>query len=444
MGYRSFRTGLIFRIAGLVASIALALYCAFVLQSAIRSVFSIFLVGLLSVDFYLFLNRVYADLTSFLNALLHDDFTVYRSHFGEGKQVAGMYDLFNRLSSKFHKIRSEKEVQHLFLETLVEQVDIGIICYETDGTIFLVNRAFRELTRTASMQTIAKLEERDPEIVSAFNALRSGEHRLLKFQSHGEFLQLSVICSEFKLLNISYKLITLQNIAKELDEKEIESWQKLIRVLTHEIMNSVTPISSLTESLYERVKSENCAGQKMTPVTAEFLTGGLEAVITRSKGLLRFTQAFHTLLRIPKPVPERVEIRKLFEQVHLLFRPVLEERGIVMSIHTGRDSGWIHVDVTLMEQAIINLVKNALESFSQTALPEISLEAASLPNGRTQITVADNGMGIPPDILDKVFIPFYTTKEKGTGIGLSISRQIAQLHKGTLTVHSIPFHETRF
>jgi len=444
MGSKNFRILLILRITGLVLATGLLLYCLFIQKNIIRSVFAFFLVSGLAAELYFFLSRVYSDVSIFLTALLNNDFTVYRLRRGKKKPVAGIYDLFHQISSKFNKIRTEKEVQHLFLQTLVEQVDIGIICFEEDGKIFLVNRAFKDLVQSVPIHSLARLEERTPDLYLELKRIRSGERRLVKYFSRGEIFQVSLICSEFKLMETGYKLITLQNIGQELDEKEIESWQKLIRVLTHEIMNSVTPITSLTGSLYERVLAERENQQAITSVTIDFLTEGLEAIAIRSKGLLGFTQAFHDLLRIPMPVIDKVETHRFFERIHLLFQPLFRERQIAFSSHIEKGAAWIYADASLMEQAVINLVKNAIESLNQTPKPSVSLQAISMINGRTHLIVSDNGKGIPVTHLDKIFVPFYTTKEKGTGIGLSLSRQIVQLHRGTLTVKSIPDVETSF
>jgi len=442
MDYKRFRLLLLLRIIIMVVAIALSLYTIFILKNFVRASFALLLVAGLATDFYLFINRPFADLRSFLTALLNNDYSLYRTR--KGQSVSGFYELFQQLSAKYHKISTEKEVQHLFLQNLVEQVNVGIICLENDGTVFLANRTLKDLLQTAPVLTLERLAERDPELYMEFGQIRSGEQRLVKCHTGGKLMQYSLICSEFKLGEKDYKLITLQNIGKELDEKEIESWQKLIRVLTHEIMNSVTPITSLTGSLYERVHSERASSGQITPVTLDFLTEGLEAIGVRSQGLLGFTQAFHHLLRIPKPVIERTDTLRLLERIHTLFRSRFDEHRISFSSSVKKDVYQIYIDPNLMEQAIINLVKNAIESLIQTAEPGIKIEADRLLNGRVQIVVTDNGKGIPAENFDKIFVPFFTTKEKGTGIGLSISRQIVQLHKGNLTVQSLPGLETRF
>jgi two-component system nitrogen regulation sensor histidine kinase NtrY len=444
MGSRNFRLLLLLRIGGIILTTGLAIYCMFVLKNTIRSVFSIVLLVILAADFWFFLGKIHADIRLFLTALLNNDFSIYQAGTGKSRSVAGIYDLFHKLSVKYHKISTEKEVQHIFLQTLVEQVDIGILCFEEDGTIFLVNRAFKDLVLTVPLLNISRLEEKHPELHAEFNRIRSGERRLVKYFSKGEIIQVSLICSEFSLLGKGYKLVSVQNIGKELDEKEIESWQKLIRVLTHEIMNSVTPITSLTNSLFERVRTEREEHQSLSPVTVNFLEEGLEAIANRSRGLIGFTQAFHNLLRIPMPVIEPVETKQFFERIALLLQPLFREHGIRFTSQIDHGAARIYADAPLLEQAVINLLKNAVESLSATANPVISLQAVTQLNGRTQIIVSDNGCGIPVIHFDKIFVPFYTTKEKGTGIGLSLSRQIVQLHRGTLSVKSIPNVETSF
>ncbi len=444
MGSRKFRLLLLLRISGIILATGLAIYSIFILQNTIRSVFAVALLCILAADLWFFLGRIHSDIRLFLTSVLNNDFSIYQTRSGNRRSVAGIYELFQNISKKFHKISTEKEVQHIFLQNLVEQVDIGILCFKEDGSIFLVNRAFKELVQTAPLLNTGRLMEKHPELHGEISRIRSGERRLVKYFSGGELVQLSLTCSEFSLLDKGYKLISVQNIGKELDEKEIESWQKLIRVLTHEIMNSVTPITSLTGSLAERVKYEKGEMKSLSPVTVDFLAEGLEAIATRSRGLMGFTQAFHNLLRIPMPVIAPVDTRKFFERITTLLQPMFSERGIRFTSNIDHGVTTIYADAVLMEQAVINLLKNAAESFSDIREPAIILQATNQLSGRTQIIVTDNGCGIPVTHFDKIFVPFYTTKEKGTGIGLSLSRQIVQLHRGTLTVKSVHGVETSF
>jgi signal transduction histidine kinase len=317
---------------------------------------------------------------------------------------------------------------------LIEQVKVGIISYEPSGLVHLVNKAFNEMLATPTIQAGSDLKAREPNLYSILEQVPLGERQLVKMKIHNEEKEFSIQSAGFRIEAQDYNLVSIQNIREELDERELEAWQKLIRVLTHEIMNSVTPITSLAGSLYDIVNTQdNFFG---SPQLREKLVSGLGAVRERSSGLIKFTTAYQDIAKIPPPVIETVQTKDLISRLESLFSAEMKEGGIDFEISRKDPPGSFRADINLLEQVIINLIRNALDAVSQIEKPAIRLVIGPREGRQISIQVQDNGPGIPPENLDRIFIPFFSTKESGTGIGLSLSRQIIIMHKGTLEVNS--------
>ena len=259
--------------------------------------------------------------------------------------------------------------------------------------------------------------------------------------------QLSIYAAEFKLRSNHYTLVSISNIQNELEEKEMEAWQNLIRVLTHEIMNSVTPIVSLSStanSLLENIDSKLKSKSDLNTDELEDVTGALNTIVKRSKGLLHFVDDYRNLTRIPAPNFQVVKISSLFERIKKLFSDQLNEKNIICRCTVEPDNLEVIADPDLIEQVLINLILNSIKALTAAEYPEIKLVSKFDNRGSIIMQVIDNGDGIPEDLHEKIFIPFFTTRKEGSGIGLSLSRQIMRAHKGGITVSSIPGKETIF
>jgi signal transduction histidine kinase len=244
-----------------------------------------------------------------------------------------------------------------------------------------------------------------------------------------------------------FLLVSLQNISSELEEKEIESWQKLIRVLTHEIMNSITPISSLASTVREMLLTETNNEAFLRELDDDDIDNVKQALTTiegRSHGLLNFVETYRNLTRIPRPNFRYFTILILFDRIQVLLKPKMDKYNINCSLKVYPDELMITADPDLIEQVFINLLLNAIDAVKEKPQPEITVTASVNANNRINIDFYDNGYGIKPDILDKVFMPFFTSKKEGSGIGLSLSRQIMHLHKGSISVKSVPGEGTIF
>jgi two-component system nitrogen regulation sensor histidine kinase NtrY len=353
----------------------------------------------------------------------------------------------NDALGKIRSSRQEKDTEYLFYKNIVMHVGIGLIIFrERDGKIEIFNSAARKLLRVNKAETLEGLKEVNETLVNAFTRLKTGGRELIRLQIGEDFIQLSVYAIELTLRGETLKLISLQNIQSELEEKEMEAWQNLVRVLTHEIMNSVTPISSLAGTLEDELNS-HLKNQKDKPLNAEQLSDvqlSLQTISKRSANLIHFVKEFRSLTHIPKPKPQSVPVLSLLEELAVLYKKEVTEKQITMQVTVEPTDLTIMADKGLIEQVLINLIKNAIQAFEDQPDKQIVLRAYCNQKLRPVISVSDNGTGIDPEALEKIFIPFFTTKKTGSGIGLSLSRQIMRQHQGTLTVKSTPGRGTEF
>jgi signal transduction histidine kinase len=292
---------------------------------------------------------------------------------------------------------------------------------------------------------IRALESVSPKLVQKLFELAPGGNDLVKLQQGDDLLQLSIYATGFVLHQQQLMLVAMQNIQNELEEEEMKSWQNLIRVLTHEIMNSITPIASLSSTAYGLLKDEReCEVPESMNETIDDVRHAVNTIEKRSKGLLTFIENYRELTRIPKPEFKMVKIKDLFERVDHLMKDQFEANSINFYMKIDPQSLEITADPALIEQVLINLCNNALEAVNGVTRPRIELKAGTDGLGNPVIKVTDNGKGITEEVAEKIFIPFFTTKQQGSGIGLSLSRQIMRQHKGTLSVSSTLGQETVF
>lgn len=422
---KNFRVNVLLRLLLVTFLIALLVYFVMVDERYLRSVYlAIFLVISL-MEFVWYVDRTNRDFTSFLLALLQDDFTTKFSEKGKGKSFENLYKAFNAITQKFEKISSAKEVQHLYLEGLVNHIRVGIISIDKDERIHMMNRSLQKMIDRPQMAFLSNLNSVDPHLPEVLREIKPNENRLLKIQVKNELLQLSIHASEFLLHNEYYKLISIQNIKSELDINELDAWQKLIRVLTHEIMNSVTPITSLSDSLRQILENDK-SEESLAKVSQ-----GLEAIQLRSKGLQNFTEAYRKLTKLPAPNFSEVNLKEQIESILLLFAEHIKSVKVKLIFP---ENSIILADRDLLDQVFINLIKNALDALDSAENPTLEIKVEQ--GDTTVVAIIDNGSGIEEDKLDKIFIPFFTTKENGSGIGLALSRQIIRLHNGSISIKS--------
>jgi nitrogen fixation/metabolism regulation signal transduction histidine kinase len=390
------------------------------------------------------------EVINFLNAIRYDDFSNSYKLSIEGETFHDLNFAFNNVLARFREIRAEKEAHYQYLKTIIQHVGIGIVSFDAEGEVQIINTAAKRLFKINRLGNIYELRAFSDDMLDKFLSLRTGTRDLVKIIHGAEIVQLAIYAIELNLQGKEFKLVTIQNIHNELEEQEMEAWQKLIRVLTHEIMNSVTPISSLATTLEGEMEylQEGIAEQNISPDDMEDIHMAIKTIQRRSEGLIRFVSDFRNLTHVPIPKFRNVYVKDIFEHIETLMQVEIQENDIAFHSEIEPASLLITADQELIEQVLINLVKNAIQALGEidpaTRQRSIQLIARLDEKSRPFIVVHDNGPGIDPDALERIFIPFFTTKKSGSGIGLSLSRQIMRQHQGTITASSVPDKGTDF
>lgn len=432
MGFNRYNIGFFTRVIILTLLISLFLFCLFIHKEYIQSVYVFVAICFSIWNLYHYISRISRDFYTFISALANEEYSIQFSA-KENNNLKYIYSLYNTTAKRFQKVKYDRDLQHIFLEEILNQIEVGIIAFDKSGKILLQNRAFRSIFSIRKPQNISEL---DSFIKESIDEIKPGNRLVIYPIVNDTKLTLSAHSTNFKLKDQQLTLIYFHNIKQELDEQELESWQKLYSVLTHEIMNSVTPISSLSSSLNDKLKNDLTQIGTAESRTLSLLTEGLEAMAIRTKGLLSFTDSFRKLSKVPQPKPIEFELSKLLERVNSLFQPTFNSNGIKFSYTISPEAKLITADPSQLDQVFINLIQNATDALSNKQNGEIKVTASKYHDGKTEITIKDNGIGISHEALEKVFVPFFTTKEKGSGIGLSLSRQIIKKHGGSIELKS--------
>jgi nitrogen fixation/metabolism regulation signal transduction histidine kinase len=447
MGFKNYRFNIVFRVVLLAVSIFVLFYS---LRSRlfIAPVIVAVTIVFQTASLIRFLDRTNRELTSFLQSIRYSEFTSTFQIEGLGGSFDELNKAFNEVIQDFQKVRAEKEESFHYLQTIMQNIDVSVIAYSADGNIELINKTAKRLFQQTSLKNIKALSDLSPELVHTFLTIKPGENRLVKVQFEDDLLQLAIYASTIKMNNSLIYLVTIKDIQNVLEEQETEAWQKLIRVLTHEIMNSITPIASLSSTLDLMLKGF-IAQESSGPMTIDRdalseMQEALQTINKRSIGLLHFVNTYRNLTRIPKPNFKLCSVRDLFGNVEKLFVEEMRKCGFVFKVSVDPEGLELTADDQLIEQVLINLLKNAMHALQGRSDGRIELTAFMNRRGRVTLQVADNGPGILKDVLDKIFIPFFTTKPSGSGIGLSLSKQILRLHNASITAHSEPNVETVF
>ena len=385
------------------------------------------------------------DVSSFLDAIKFDDLSSSFKTESPDPSVQKLHREMNEALGKLRQSRKEKDSEYQFFKNIVQHVGIGILTFKRDETIQIINNAAKRLLQIDKADRLHDLRDVSEDMVEAFLKLKTGGRELVRVKNGDETIQLSIYAIELTLRGEEVKLISMSNIQSELEEKEMEAWQNLVRVLTHEIMNSVTPISSLAGVVEEELHRKLLANElNMEKEEAEDMHLSIQTISRRSEGLIKFVKEFRSLTHIPKPKLAEVCIRPLLDELAMLHKKELADNNITISISVEPDTLCIQADKTLVEQVLINLIKNAIQAFGEKQDKKIVLSSYVNENGGVIVSVKDNGTGIEPEALEKIFIPFFSTKKTGSGIGLSLSKQIMRQHEGNIAVKSVLGEGTEF
>lgn len=440
MGFSTFQFGILFRVIVISLTSFLFVYLVSFNQKYVSAVIVAGAILIEIVELFRFTTVTNKKITKFLESIRYSDFSSSFSYDNNlGRSFKELNKAFNSVADAFRKERADKEEHLNYLNTVVQHVTTGLLSFDGDGKVGLMNSAARRFLNMPQIRNISEILAVNVTLYKKLKQMDPGEKALIRVNSE---LNLAIHATELILRGHSYKLIAMQNIHSELESKEVESWQNLTRVLRHEIMNSITPIASLTGTLNE-ILSEDLKplGNDKFEISDESLSDleeGLQTIENRSKGLVKFVDAYRDYTSIPKPKFGRIKIDELFDHICQLLKREFKEIGIDFHANTHFNNLEITADRELIEMVLINLLKNAKEAIKDTEEPKIELVARVDGERRVLLDVKDNGPGIIPEAQQRIFIPFYTTKKSGSGIGLALSRQIMQMHHGSLSVKSEP------
>lgn len=382
---------------------------------------------------YYYLNRINRKLTLFLESIRYEDFSIRFSADNKlGKSFSMLNHQFNEVLEAFRQTRAEKEANLKYIDTIVQHISIGVLSFDTEGKIELINPAAFRLMGIYRLRNIHELKTVHPGLAELLMELSSGNKTLYATRQEQ---QLSIHAATVRLQGRLVKLISIQNIHSELQKKELEAWQNLTKILRHEIMNSVTPIVSLIGTMQEIVDLDIAPSAQHQEGISD-LREALQTVESRSKGIMNFVNAYRDYTTLPQPQFTSVDVKTLVTSVGSLFQADMKQAGIQFTLEVDAEIMEIHADVSQLQMVLINLVKNAMDALEQTPQATISMKLYINNIQQICIEITDNGPGIDRDAMNKIFIPFFTTKKKGSGIGLSLSQQIIQMHGGQLKVMS--------
>ena len=411
------------------------------------SLFLIILVPILIyqlVELYRFQNKAQTELNQFVESVHYRDFSRYFDVKHAPVELQTLREGFNQINTTFKVISKEKETSYQYLQKILELVDTGILSFDLEsGEIIWMNESLKKMLQLPYLKTIHSLERRDKQLYNDVISLKPTEGKITTAHLEKRTLKILLSSSAFQTDGKKFMLIAFQNINEAVDETESKAWQKLLSVMTHEIMNSVAPISSLADTLKNRLeKSIDQIDNKNGAV--HDLEIGIETIKRRSESLLKFAETYRNLNKITKLNLKKVLVRDLFESLYQLMQPTLDQKNIEMDIILKDTSLQLEADTSLVEQVLINLVVNAMEAVKDRTEARIVLSASLSDTNKILLKVTDNGPGIPEDVMENIFIPFFSTKKSGSGIGLSLCKQIMMLHKGNIHVHSIVGEGTVF
>lgn len=437
---------ILFRVLALVSFCLLGGWMLFDRQWYLLSILMFLGAIITSWNLIYFLNSTNRRLFYFFDAIRNDDSTLSFPEKTNNKTFVDLNKSLNKVNLQIKQIKIENRMQEQYFQALLEHASAGILTFDQRGFVLHSNASARKLFGLDVFTHLNQLEKVDRRLFQVVKNIKSSEQRLVTLNNERGNIQLLIKSNLFISNKKELTLISVQDIKNELDEKELDSWLKLIRVLMHEIMNSITPITSLSESLASYFYSD---GELKTPSEIDekiiaTTIRGLDVIKEQGKGLITFVDSYRKLTRLPKPGKELFQVKNLIENIRILSGSFEFANNIELSHQVLPKDLEILADEKMISQVLINLIKNAFQANAENTKAKVKIIAGMGENNRPKICVVDNGPGISPEIIDEIFVPFFTTRENGSGIGLSISRQIMRLHGGSLKVKSAPGEETVF
>jgi len=386
-----------------------------------------------------YLTRIRRDLLKLISAMSNDDPTMQFSRVGRDPYFSAIHKDFNALIKDFRLVRLDREAEQRFFEETVNHVQFGLIAFNSGGSIRMVNQAFLDLFALNQAEHLKDLASVSEDLPAFFRNFSAGKEILKKWELNSQSHHLIFLSSGFVLKGEEITLVSVRDISREMDQNELEAWQKLLRVLRHEILNSISPIKLIAGNLSERIqpKGKLVGLEQLKKEEVEEIRTGLETIHRRASGLSVFLDAYTNLYRTPEFNARQSPVQPLLQRIGELFQKQADLQEIRLEVQCSDPGLELMMDARMLEQVLINLVKNAMEAVHSKEIRNIKLMAHSTRSG-VEISVEDTGTGIPGDQMESIFMPFFSTKESGTGVGLSFSQHVMQLHKGYIRVNSSP------
>lgn len=394
---------------------------------------------------YSYLNRTQEDIKRFILAIKMKDNTINFKSKAAGSSFPELYASFNDILQAHKDVYLEKDSMSLLIKTILEQVPVGVIVIKgkelitEQSEIVFFNIAASNLLQIPAYKYWNRLKNRMPAFAEGIELIKEGGKKFIELKTGDKLIQLSTEVIPINLYAKDYLIISFQNIKDEIEQKEAEAWNRLIGVISHEILNSITPISSLSDTAYHMVANKEI----VTSEDLEDLKPALLTIKRRSEGLLDFVKDYRLIAELPSPVLKPHTIGEILKELKVLMQPFAVEKNIKIKMEQTSSRITIDIDLKLIEQSLINLVTNSIYALEGIEKPVIEI-SYKLDQNRLYLEVSDNGKGIAPDLLEKIFVPFFTTRKNGSGIGLTITRNIMKMHQGSLEVSSVPFEKTTF
>lgn len=400
----------------------------------------------LTISLISYLNTTNRKILYFFESIRNDDSSLSFTVDEKNKTLLEIYKSMNRVNQEIQQLKIENMQQEQYFRILLEHLATGIITYNSKGFIMHANSSAKKLLSIDVLTHLQQIDRIDQKLYQAISIIKPSERRLIPIATEQGTIQLSLKATSFRIKENDLVILSIQDIKNELDEKELESWMRLIRVLMHEIMNSITPITSLSESLFSIFNKNGhpVLPQQVTENAINTTLQGLNVIKEQGKGLMSFVDSYRKLTRIPEPEKKLFKVADMISRVLILYNSLEKNKGIDLSVSLNNPDLEIFADQNLISQVLINLVKNAQEANENNREGRIRISANVDINDHPEICVTDNGPGISEENLDEIFVPFFTTRQNGSGIGLSISKQIMRMHGGNLKVRSVPGKETVF
>jgi len=443
MEFNKFSANVIIRVV-LITINSLAFVSEFIVREYLLSILNLGILLILQTIFLIrYIRKKNLEIIEYFDLIKNQETGFQLSDSEKSNNFSRIRKKFNETNKIIQDTRIEKEIQANYLGHIINYVRIGLFSFDENEIIQFINPEAKRILKLNNLFNLKGLNFINTDFANRLRKLQPNQSEIVEISNHSANQKLSISCSLFNLKNKKIKLISFQDIDSHLYKNELESWNKLIRILNHEIMNSITPITSLTKTIkkYFHENKHIKSPESITTNNINRTIEGLDIIEERGVGLLNFVSNYRKLSSLPKPVKTNIKINTLLLQLKELFIEELKLKSIKIETEISPENLTLLADKDLISQVIINLIKNSIESMENRTNGKIVIRAERFEE-QVCLKISDNGRGIQPETIQNIFIPFYTTKDSGSGIGLSLSKQIMKLHDGTINITSNPGEKT--